>query len=469
MDIDGAPDGYTSMYTKMDASKGKSGKVKRERTEEPSLDSDSATPYIFKATAPSYKPVDYTTGSVVDTSHLSRNKPDATMTGGYAARSSLDKNYLDCKATKGGSCKPATTFWQAPGEYVEQATPVCDKHAEQLTTNARKKEINPDHATGLTSPYPQTWPIKPRDVIRETNRTRLEKVRIRTTLEMGLYSQGMRGEDAIFARKNINVGQPGPTAVSHRHAEATLEAAKNLGGHQSKRFADVDMEDSLPVPDLTSKLRNINPETGAYEKEERHPDYLRKVQPPMHLLGGVVPGNNKEKNARGGKVKNSRGEEPPKPLANTFNVWTDDLEKEHFEPVYGHTIDQPIGFGAGDIDYHPEKYPLEVASHKNHVQLPPARGFSKTNRRASEVTIGKPFKPEYAGGGLQKFLVEQEEKNKRAEIDMTQSVLMVPGSSRASAFELAQEEGRGGSERYKALVAKNTQALEDAKKPKEIG
>ena len=52
---------------------------------------------------------------------------------------------------------------------------------------------------------------------------------------------------------------------------------------------------------------------------------------------------------------------------------------------------------------------------------------------------------------------------------MTQSVMMVPGSSRASAFELAQEEGRGGSERYKALVAKNTQALEDAKKPKEIG
>jgi hypothetical protein len=66
-------------------------------------------------------------------------------------------------------------------------------------------------------------------------------------------------------------------------------------------------------------------------------------------------------------------------------------------------------------------------------------------------------------------LVEQEEKNKRAEIDMTQSIMMVPGSSRASAFELAQEEGRGGSERYKALVAKNTQALEDAKKPKEIG
>lgn len=412
-------------------------------TERSPEDSSNATPYVFKATAPSYRPVDYTTGSV-DTSHLSRNKPDATMTGGYAARSSLDKNYLDCKATKGGSCKPATTFWQAPGEYVEQATPVCDKHAEQLTTNARKKEIDPSHATGLTSPYPQTWPIKPRDVIRETNRTKLEKVQLRTTLEMGLYSQGMRGEDAIYGRKNVNVGQPGPTASSRRHVENTIDTAKILGGHQSS----------------VHQLRKIDPETGAYEPEERHPDYLRKDQPTMSMLPGVVPGNDKEKNARGGRVKN-KTVEPPKPLANTFN--------KDGSQAYGYTVDQPIGFGAGDIDWHPEKYPLEVESHKKHVPLPPARGFSKTNPRASEVTIGKPFKPEYAGGGLQKFLVEQEEKKKRADIDMTESSLMVPGSSRASVFELAQEEGRGGSERYKALVAKNAQALEDAKKPKEIG
>lgn len=410
---------------------------------EPKSVYDTSDFAVEKPVKPTYKPVDYTTGSV-DTSHLSRNKPDATMTGGYAARSSLDKNYLDCKATKGGSCKPATTFWQAPGEYAEQATPVCDKHAEQLTTNARKKEINPDHATGLTSPYPQTWSIKPRDVIRETNRTRLEKVQLRTTLEMGLYSQGMRGEDAIYGRKNVNVGQPGPTAVSHRQAEDTINTTKILGGHQSS----------------VHMLRKVNPETGEYEKEERHPDYLRKDQRTMHMLPGVVPGKNKEKNARGGRVKNSRVEEP-KPLANTFNP--DGTQ------AYGHTVNQPIGFGAGDIDWHPEKYPLEVESHKNHVELPPARGFSKTNNRAKEVTIGRPYKPEFAGGGLQKFLVEQEEKNKRAEIDMTQSVMMVPGSTRASYFELAQEEGRGGSERYKALVAKHAQALEDAKKPKEIG
>jgi len=410
---------------------------------EPKSIYDTSDFAVEKPAQPTYKPVDYSTGTV-DTSHLYRNKPDATMTGGYAARSSLDKNYLDCKATKGGSCKPATTFWQAPGEYVEQATPVCDKHAAQLTTNARKKEINPDHNTALTSPYPQTWPIKPRDVIRETNRTRLEKLQLRTTMEMGLYSIGMRGEDAIFDRKNINVGQPGPEAHSRRQVEDVIDVAKIKGGHQSS----------------VHRLREIDPETGDYEKEERHPDYLRKEQPPMSIMPGVVPGNNKEKNARGGRVKNSRVEEP-KPLANTLNP--DGTQ------AYGFTVNQPIGFGAGDIDWHPEKYPLEVESHKNHVELPPARGFSKTNNRAKEVTIGKPFKPKYAGGGLQKYLVEQEEKNKRAEIDMTENQLMVPGSSRTSAFELAQEEGRGGSERYKALVAKNAQAVEAAKKAKEIG
>lgn len=410
---------------------------------EPKSIYDTSDFAVEKPAKPTYKPVDYSTGTV-DTSHLYRNKPDATMTGGYAARSSLDKNYLDCKATEGGSCKPATTFWQAPGEYVEQATPVCDKHAAQLTMNARKKEINPDHNTALTSPYPQTWPIKPRDVIRETNRTRIENLNLRTTMEMGLYSAGMRGEDAIFNRKNINVGQPGPEAHSRRQVEDVIDVAKIKGGHQSS----------------VHRLRKIDPETGAYEKEERHPDYLRKEQPPLAGMPGVVPGKDKEKNARGGRVKNSRVEEP-KPLANTFN--------SDGSQAYGYTTEQPIGFGGGDIDWHPEKYPLEVESHKNHVQLPPARGFSKTNSRAKKVTIGKPFKPEYAGGGVQKYLVEQEEKNKRAEIDMTENQLMVPGSSRTSAFELAQEEGRGGSERYKALVAKNAQAVEDAKKPKEIG
>jgi hypothetical protein len=444
----GAPAGYSSNTS---FTGGQSDRKDRKApVNDISWDDSKASSYVEKAGAPKYKPVDYSKGSVVDYSHLDRNKPDKVMSA-PAARSSLATNYLDCKATEGGSCKPATTYWQAPGEYVEQATPVCDKHAAQLTNNARKKEINPAHATGLTSPYPQTWAIKPRDVIRETKRTSIENLHLRTTMELGLYGAGMRGEDAIFNRKNINVGQPGPEAHARRQVEDVIDVAKIRGGHQSK---------DLPTHDSTAKLRQVNPETGEYEDEPRHPDYLRKNQLPMAKLPGVVPGIDREKNARGGK-NSSRKQEAPKPLANTYNA--------DGSQAYGYTTEQPIGFGGGDIDWHPEKYPLEVESHKNHVQLPPARGFSKTNRRAKKVTIGAPFKPEYAGGGVQKYLVEQEEKNKRAEIDMTQSVMMVPGSSRASAFELAQEEGRGGSERYKALVAKNTQALEDAKKPKEIG
>ena len=409
-----------------------------------SWDDSKASSYVEKAGAPKYQPVDYAKGTA-SSAHLSRNKPDKVMaiSGGHAARSALDKNYLTCKATEGGSsCKPATTYWQAPGEYMEQATPVCDKHAEQLSKNALSRENNLEVTTG-TQPTPQTWKIKPRDVARETLKTAKDTLAIRTTLELGLYSKGMRGEDAIFNRKNINVGQPGPEALwgGRRGVENTINDAREFGGHQN------------PLP-----TRGVDPETGEYEPEERHPDYLRKKGIPMSKREGPVPRTNKEKNARGGKASN-KVVEPPKLLANTFN--------SDGSPAYGHTVDQPIGFGAGDIDHHPEKYPLEVESHKNHVQQPRARGFSKENNRATKVTIGMPFKPEYPGG-VQKFLSEQEESDKRAAIDFTETKMLVPGSSRATAFELAQEEGRGGSERYKAIVAKNTAAIEAAKKTKEI-
>jgi hypothetical protein len=101
-------------------------------------DTDKIIPITEKSTAPTYKPVDYGKGTV-DLTHLALNKPDKKMTieGPHPARSALDTNYLTCRATKGGSsCKPATTWWQAPGEYKEQATPVCEKHAQQLSKNA---------------------------------------------------------------------------------------------------------------------------------------------------------------------------------------------------------------------------------------------------------------------------------------------------------------------------------------------
>jgi hypothetical protein len=390
---------------------------------------------VTKAEAPKYLPVDYSKG-VVDSGHLRRNRPDKVMAieGGHPARSALDKNYLTCKATEGGSsCKPATTWWQAPGEYMEQATPVCDKHAQKLSTNALSREPNPDHYTALTLGYPQTWPIKPKDVQRDTDRTARENLEMRTLLEVGLYSKGMRDKDAIVNRRKINVGEPGPeTHFSRSSVEKTITDARDFGGHQT----------SLPA----SALRDIDPETGDYVKEVRHPDYLRKK-------GADIPGKdprpkrNKEANARGGKAGNPV--EPPKPLANTFN--------SDGSQAYGHTVDQPIGFGAGDIDWHPEKYPEEVASHKLHVQQPRARGFSKEKNRAPDkVMLGKPFKPEYPGG-LAKFISESKEKRDRDAIDLTSNDLMLPGSSRASAFELAQDEGR------------KAPAIENVRKPKELG
>jgi hypothetical protein len=400
--------------------------------------------FVEKEARPTYKPVDYNKGTV-DVSHLGRNKPDKVMAieGGHAARSALDKNYLTCKATKGGSsCKPATTWWQAPGEYREQATAVCDKHADQLSRNALKREPNPDHFGSGTLPIPQTFPIKPKDVARDSQRTSMERAQLRTTMEMALYRQGMRGQDAIFGRKNIEVGKPGPEAlfspsVARSQINDVLEDVKNSGGHVSSG----------------SKMREVDPETGGYIDEPRNPHYLRKrgaypdrdPRPSVDVSSGGAE-ELKRKKSRGGKAS-PKVEEPPKPLANTFN--------SDGSQAYGHTVDQPIGFGAGDIDWHPEKYPLEVASSKAHKQIRP-RGFSKTDNRSVEVTIGMPYKPEYKGG-LAKFISEQKEKRDQAAIDFNSySSLMMPGSSRALEFEKAQDEGR-------------TPAIENVRKPKELG
>jgi hypothetical protein len=400
-------------------------------------------PLFEKQAKPTYKPVDYNKGTV-DLGYLSRNKPDKVMAieGGHAARSALDKNYLTCKATKGGSsCKPATTWWQAPGEYKEQATAVCDKHADRLTRNALKKEPNPDHYGPSTMPFPQTFPIKPRDVARDTQRTAIETASIRHTLEMALYGQGMRGQDALFNRKKAEVGKPGPeTMFSPTSARAqindVLEDVKASGGHSS----------------AGTKMKDIDPETGEYIDEPRSPHYIRKrgaypdrdPRPSVDFASGGAA-ELKRKKSRGGKAS-SKVEEPPKPLANTFN--------HDGSQAYGHTVDQPIGFGSGDIDFHPEKYPLEVASNKNHKQIRP-RGFSKTDNRSVEVTIGMPYKPKYKGG-LFKFMEEQKEVRDREALDLTADKLMMPGSSRSLEFERAQDEGR-------------TRAIENVRKPKELG
>lgn len=398
-------------------------------------------PITEKETAPKYKPVDYGKGTV-DLSYLRLNKPDKQMAiqGGHAARSALDTNYLTCKATKGGSsCKPATTWWQAPGEYKEQATPVCEKHAQQLSKNALSRGQNPEHMTSSTLPIPQTWPISPRDVARDTQRTAIERASIRHTLEMALYHQGMRGEDAQFGRVNPEVGKPGPQNLSNRsnaraEISAAIDSAATLGGHQSK-------------------YRDVNPETGEYEDEPRSPHYIRKKgaypdrdpRPSVDKSSGGAEAL-REKKARGGR-KSPKTPEAPKPLANTFNA--------DGSQAYGFTENQPIGFGAGDIDWHPEKYPAEVASHKAHKQIIP-RGFSKERNRAVEVTIGKPFKPEYKGG-LFKYMSEQKDKREREALDLTTNDLMLPGTSRAAEFELAQDEARG------------TKSIENVKKPKQLG
>jgi hypothetical protein len=129
------------------------------------------------------------------------------------------KPTLTCKATEGGaSCKPAAVYWQAPGEYREQATPVCKKHAEILTKNALSKDPDPSHVSALTLGRPQSWPIKPKDVIREDARVYNENQYLSKVLSNGLRSKGVKGAEAFVGKEpknsSINYGNALPTVSS---------------------------------------------------------------------------------------------------------------------------------------------------------------------------------------------------------------------------------------------------------------
>ena len=106
------------------------------------------------------------------------------------------KPTLTCKATEGGaSCKPAAVYWQAPGEYREQATPVCKKHADMLTKNALSKDPDPSHVSALTLGRPSSWPIKPKDVIREDARIYNESQYLLKTIYASAKAAGKPLED----------------------------------------------------------------------------------------------------------------------------------------------------------------------------------------------------------------------------------------------------------------------------------
>ena len=130
------------------------------------------------------------------------------------------KPTLTCKATEGGaSCKPASVYWQAPGEYREQATPVCRKHADTLTRNALSKDPDPSHVSALTLGRPSSWPIKPKDVIREDARIYNENQYLSKVLSNGLKSKGITGAEASVGK------EPEGSSIKSTNALPTVSSA----------------------------------------------------------------------------------------------------------------------------------------------------------------------------------------------------------------------------------------------------
>lgn len=326
--LEGAPAGYSS-DTRFDEVKASMGRPKTKRSKssnsDTSWDDSHATPLTER-------------GSTKLPDRLS-NK--AKIFG---------KPTLTCKATKGGaSCKPASVYWQAPGEYREQATPVCKKHAEALTKNALSKDPDPSHVSALTLGRPQSWPIKPKDVIREDAR---------------IYNENRYLPNIIYASAKA-AGKP----LENNTPPKNIPGARSTEGN---------------IENIASNQRLLEP-------GEKEPELSKDYLPKQGLLGdakgrryrfteGIHGGDASEneeilrKNSRGGKSAKKTPEIAPK----TSNEFSD------YSP-------HPRGFSNPILD----------ADHKI---------IAGHHRASKKVALGI-FKPK--PGGMESYLEKQDEKKAR--------------------------------------------------------
>jgi len=246
------------------------------------------------------------------------------------------KPTLTCKATEGGaSCKPAAVYWQAPGEYREQATPVCKKHADMLTRNALSKEPDPSHVSALTLGRPSSWPIKPKDVIREDARTYNENQYLPKTIYASARAAGKPLEDSAQPKGSLgnsiaeplvasaHLDQPGPDAhpdylpkqgllgdakgrryrftegIYGSNTEENQEILRknSKGGKSAKKTPEVAPEDSNEFSDSSPHPRGFSTIEGSRRAPKKVALGVFKPQP-----GGMESYLEKqnERKARGG-------------------------------------------------------------------------------------------------------------------------------------------------------------------------
>ena len=186
---------------------------------------------------------------------------------------------LKCEATESddGHSGSATHFIRMPGERSDQVEAVCAVHHTRLMTNALEQG-GYDVASRR---------IRPEDVGPHLAHRGMQYRQKRTAMEAPLHAAGMRGQDAIFARKNEVLGKGGgerTTAIEELHTRRTADESDDA---VSAALARVRVHGGRHVP--TAPTVNIDGENLSLgESYAKVASLRRKSEAP---IPGARPGN----------------------------------------------------------------------------------------------------------------------------------------------------------------------------------
>jgi hypothetical protein len=250
----------------------------------------------------------------------SRKVVEHTPTGSHADMSDLEElvpttynhtlgmhalqQHIKCEATESddGHSGPATHLIRMPGERSDQIEAVCAVHHARLVTNSL--------ARGESA---SSRRIHADDVQNHLGLRKQQKRLKRTALEAPLHAAGLTGEDAIFGRKDEELGKGGGRGTTHieelksrrtpEHAhsvvEAALERVRAHGGHNPPPTATPTIDfngEEVSLADSYSKIAALRrKETGS----DGSVDGVAKSSTVYSFNKAGVP------NPRGGRKKNN--------------------------------------------------------------------------------------------------------------------------------------------------------------------
>lgn len=310
------------------------------------------------------------TASTADTTDLmSPLKRQSFDTG---LQTHVIKGHLDCEATHSGGMGhsgPATHFVQLQGESEDQQTPVCDAHLGKVIENSVSRG-----EYGVSKRR-----IHPEDVGKFAAWRGVQDREKRTYLERGLWSKGMRGEDALFGRKSEDLGDAGKGGSRSSH----IEEVKSRRTPEEQASTLERALERVRVNGGHSPSDNPLPETTTSTEPKKSPVYK------FNKAG--VP------NTKGGRKKKI-----------TSESW--DTSNENLP-----------GYTEAEMTANPElrKSHEERKAAGIPVEGIRPRGFSKSNNRRIEVTLTGLEKEAPEVGVIERFAARREAmQNKKATNNM---------------------------------------------------